>query len=296
MIKILNGLHETIHYECPMGLQLYRNVKNEDYPEHWHVGIEIIMPSKGGYEVTVGEERYFLEPDDIILIHSGVIHSLRAPSKGERYILQFDTTLLYNLREMEALLYMMPPVIFIIKEGGDLLHGFFKEKIDKIIREYREDSTFREASIYAALIEIYVELGRKEVHRNVSPGKNESTKQRLYFEAVMSACTYINKHYMENLNLEQVAQLVGFSKYHFTRIFKQYMNMTFYEYLNSKRVKKAEELLYHTKELSITEVAMGSGFSSISAFNRTFKMIKNCSPSDYRKIRQQAIPAGFVNS
>ncbi|HCD46236.1 MAG TPA: hypothetical protein DEQ64_21450 [Lachnoclostridium sp.] len=80
----------------------------------------------------------------------------------------------------------------------------------------------------------------------------------------------------------------GFSKYHFTRIFKQYMNMTFYEYLNSRRVKKAEELLYNTKEMSITDVAMGSGFSSMSTFNRTFKMIKRCSPSDYRKIRQQA--------
>ncbi|MBS5958086.1 MAG: helix-turn-helix domain-containing protein [Clostridiales bacterium] len=289
MIKILNGMHETINYECAMGLQLYRNGKQEDYPKHWHVGIEIIMPSQGDYEVTVGEECYFLEPDDIILIHSGVIHSLRAPSKGERYILQFDTTLLHNLREMETLLFMMPPVIFLKKKEGDGLYSFFKEKLDKIIMEYQDNSTFREASIYAALIEIYVELGRNEVYKNVSPGIQESTKERQYLEAVMSACTYINKHYMENLNLEEVAQIVGFSKYHFTRIFKQYMNMTFYEYLNSKRVKKAEELLYHTKELSITEVAMGAGFSSISAFNRTFKMIKNCSPSDYRKIRYQAI-------
>lgn len=289
MIKILNGMRETINYEFPMGLQLYRNVKQEDYPKHWHVGIEVIMASKGGYEVTVGEECYFLEPEDIILIHSGVIHSLRAPSKGERYILQFDTTLLYNLREMETLLYMMPPVIFIKKEEGEGLHSFFKEKLNKIILEYQKNSTFREASIYAALIEIYVELGRKEVYKNVSHGNLESTKERQYLEAVMSACTYINKHYMENLKLEEVAQIVGFSKYHFTRIFKQYMNMTFYEYLNSKRVKKAEELLYNTKELSITEVAMGAGFSSISAFNRTFKMIKNCSPSDYRKIRYKAI-------
>ena len=289
MIKILNGMHETINYECPMGLQLYRNSKQEDYPKHWHVGIEIIMPSQGDYEVTVGEECYNLEPDDIILIHSGVIHSLRAPSKGERYILQFDTTLLHNLREMETLLFMMPPVIFLKKKEGSGLHSFFKEKLDQIIMEYGDNSTFREASIYAALIEIYVELGRNEVYKNVSFGIQESTKERQYLEAVMSACTYINKHYMENLNLEEVAQIVGFSKYHFTRIFKQYMNMTFYEYLNSKRVKKAEELLYHTKELSITEVAMGAGFSSISAFNRTFKMIKNCSPSDYRKIRYQAI-------
>ncbi|WP_394524721.1 helix-turn-helix domain-containing protein [Lacrimispora sp. JR3] len=287
MIEILNGMHETIHYECPLGLQLYRNVDSEDYPQHWHVGIEIIMPSKGGYEVTVGEEHYFLEPEDIILIHSGVIHALKAPPAGERYILQFDTTLLYHLREMETLLYMMPSVIFFKK--GDGLHCFFKERLDKIIREYRENSTFREAAIYAALIEIYVELGRKEVYQKSYPGKVESMKQREYFEAVMGACTYINRHYMENLTLEEVAQIGGFSKYHFTRIFKQYMNMTFYEYLNSKRVKRAEELLYNTKELSITDVAMGAGFSSMSAFNRTFKMFKNCSPSDYRRMKQQNI-------
>ena len=44
--------------------------------------------------------------------------------------------------------------------------------------------------------------------------------------------------------LREVAAVSGFSKFHFTRIFKRYMNMTFYEYLNSKRVKRAEELLY----------------------------------------------------
>lgn len=49
----------------------------------------------------------------------------------------------------------------------------------------------------------------------------------------------------------------------------------------------AEELLYNTREMNITDVAMGSGFSSRSAFNRTFQMIKHCSPSDYRKIKQQ---------
>ncbi|WP_349944974.1 helix-turn-helix domain-containing protein [Lacrimispora sp. BS-2] len=64
--------------------------------------------------------------------------------------------------------------------------------------------------------------------------------------------------------------------------------MTFYEDLNSRRVKRAEELLYNTREMSITDVAMGSGFSSMSAFNRTFKKIKHCSPSNYRKIRHQA--------
>ena len=60
--------------------------------------------------------------------------------------------------------------------------------------------------------------------------------------------------------------------------------------LNSKRVKRAEELLYD-KKMSITDVAMNSGFSSLSAFNRTFKTVKACSPSDYRRQRESMVQA-----
>lgn len=57
--------------------------------------------------------------------------------------------------------------------------------------------------------------------------------------------------------------------------------MTFYEYLNKKRVQCAEGLLYST-DMNITDVAMNSGFSSISAFDRTFKALNQCAPSDFR--------------
>ncbi|MCI5647952.1 MAG: helix-turn-helix domain-containing protein [Fusicatenibacter sp.] len=282
MIEILNGMHETINYGDSLGLRLYHNVDYEDYPDHWHVGMELIMPIEKGYVVIVGKERYELEEGDIILMNSGVIHALEAPPTGERIILQFDTALLYTLKEMETLLFMMPAVFFYRKDPQDELYCFLKEKLDRIIREYDGNSAFREASIYAALIEIFVELGRREIYQSGQGKQAQSMKQQEYLEAVMNACNYINRHYMDNLTLEEVANVSGFSKFHFTRIFKQYMNMTFYEYLNSKRVKRAEELLYN-KEMSITDVAMNSGFSSLSAFNRTFKTIKNCSPSDYRK-------------
>ncbi len=60
------------------------------------------------------------------------------------------------------------------------------------------------------------------------------------------------------------------------------MNMTFYEYLNNRRVSKAEELLAKS-EYTVLDIALSSGFSSLSAFNRTFRSLKNCSPSEYRK-------------
>lgn len=287
MIEILNGMHETINYGDSLGLRLYHNDEYEDYSDHWHTGIEVIMPVKEGYTVIVGEERYELQTGDIALINSGVIHSLKAPPTGERIILQFDTALLYDLKEMETVLFMMRPVIYIPRDNDSELYRFMYEKLSKIIREYDGNGTFKEASIYAALIEIFVELGRREVYKTEGEDRTQSAKQQIYIEAVMGACSYINQHYMENLTLEEVAGVSGFSKFHFTRIFKQYMNMTFYEYLNSKRVKRAEELLFNN-EMSITDVAMNSGFSSLSAFNRTFKTMKSCAPSDFR--RQRACP------
>lgn len=285
MIEILNGMHETINYGNSLGLRLYHNVDYEDYPEHWHVGIEIIMPVEDTYRVGIGEQWYDLETGDIIIINSGVIHALQAPPRGERMILQFDPALLYNLKEMETLLFMMPPAIFLKQQENTELYQYLRERLNRIIKEYDGNSTFREASIYACLIEMYVGLGRFEVYSDEHKDKHQSdTKQQEYIGAVMSACTYINQKYMENLTLEEVASVSGFSKFHFTRVFKQYMNMTFYEYLNSKRVKRAEELLYN-KEMSITDVAMNSGFSSLSAFNRTFKALRHCSPSDFRKKR-----------
>jgi AraC-like DNA-binding protein len=99
----------------------------------------------------------------------------------------------------------------------------------------------------------------------------------------MNICDYISDHCTEPLTLDMAADLSGFSKYHFTRLFKQFTNVSFYKYLNLKRIAKAEQLLINP-DLSITDVALSSGFSSLSAFIRMFKIIKGCTPSEFRSI------------
>lgn len=289
MIEILDGMHETIKYGGPLGIKLYHNVQYEDYPEHWHTGIEVIMPVKGDYTVLAGNERYHLNTGDIFIVNTSVLHALEAPPSGERIILQFDASLLYTIKEMETLLMILPPVMcifpFFEKEENRELYAFVKERMDEIVREYDEQKIFSETVIYAKLIEIFAAIGRRAVEdsyeKNSDTQGNQVSKQKEYMETIMNACSYINQHFKESCTLEEVASISGFSKFHFTRIFKQCMDMTFYEYLNQKRITKAEELLY-TTVLSVTDIAMRSGFSSISAFNRTFKSIKGCSPREYR--------------
>ena len=117
MIEILEGTHETVRYGNNSGVKMYHNTDYEDYPEHWHTSIEIIMPLAEDYTVTVGEGRYCLKEGEIIIINAGVLHELKAPPKGERIILQFSDFLLYYLKEMETMLNILPPVIYLSPEN-----------------------------------------------------------------------------------------------------------------------------------------------------------------------------------
>jgi AraC-like DNA-binding protein len=108
-------------------------------------------------------------------------------------------------------------------------------------------------------------------------------RQKKYVEKFMSVCSYIDEHCTENLTLDDAASYSGFSKYHFTRLFKQFTGTTFYKYLNQKRITRAERSL-SDMTLSVTDVAMSSGFTSMSAFIRMFKIMKGCTPSEFRRM------------
>lgn len=286
MIEILNGITETINYGNELGLRLFHNVDYEDYPEHWHVGIEIIMPVVTDYTVLIGNDRYKLLEGEILIINSGVIHGLEAPPTGERIVMQFNPVLLYTLKEMETTLAMMPSVYHISPKTTPDIYSYVKTRMDMIIREYDAGKPFSEGVIYAELIQMFAEIGRYFLDQNMHLDRIEklgaAEKQKEYMSVIMKACNYINIHYQEKLSLEEVADRVGFSKFHFTRIFKQYTNMTFCEYLNKRRVKCAEGLLFST-DMRVTDVAMNSGFSSMSSFDRTFKAVNGNSPSQYRE-------------
>ena len=111
-----------------------------------------------------------------------------------------------------------------------------------------------------------------------------SGKQQDYINQFVIICNYIDTHCTENLSLDGAAEMSGFSKYHFARLFKEFTNESFYKYVNKKRIQYSEQLLLHQK-MSVTEVALSSGFSNTSSFIRMFKLINGCTPREFRKNR-----------
>lgn len=281
MIEFLNGAKETVSYQDHFGIRLYLNQESENYPIHWHTAAEIIMPLHNIYTAIVDDTDYILNPGDILVLPSGELHELLAPENGERIILQFDCSLLYNLNGFDSTFHLFRPCVVITSKQNEELHRSLKPLILNMKNEYFSNSPLREALAYSMLIQFFVILGRQFMQGERRFPRTKSHKQHKYIDKFLQVCNYMNEHCTEDIQLDELARLAGFSKFHFTRLFKQFTGMSYYHYLNQHRVMHAEKLLIDPN-LSITEIAMRSGFGSLPTFNRVFKSYKKCTPTQYK--------------
>lgn len=100
---------------------------------------------------------------------------------------------------------------------------------------------------------------------------------------ITKAVRYIHKHISEEIELEKLAELSCLSKDHFIRLFKKGMGITPLQYVNQKKIEKAQLLLL-TEELAVKEIAFRLAFEDYSYFNRLFKKITSMTPQEYRRL------------
>ena len=286
MIESLNGIFETINYKQSTSIKLYDNDEYEDYPAHWHTTPEIIRPTENIYTVECYNQIITLREGDIILICPGCIHTLYAPEKGRRIIFQADINPLRFMKEIETLVTIISPLIVITPEDFPSIYDKVKSLLLEIKDEYLSSSSFSEVSIYSKTLEIITLIGRSRAAtgmKTISP--DAPRKQEEYIEKFIEICNYISAHCSDELNLEAVASMSGFSKFYFSKLFKQFTNVSFYKYVNQKRIEKAAEMLTEPN-ISITNVALSCGFESLSSFIRMFKIVKGCTPTEFRNMYQ----------
>jgi len=91
----------------------------------------------------------------------------------------------------------------------------------------------------------------------------------------------VNQHYSTSLDLEALAEAACVSKYYFVRCFAETYGETPIRYLIQRRIERAQDLL-RCANLTVTEVCMLVGFSSLGAFSSRFKELVGESPRSYR--------------
>ncbi|MBP1533804.1 MAG: helix-turn-helix domain-containing protein [Ruminococcus sp.] len=275
MIVHLDGDFETVDYTENRSVLIYDNVENEEYPVHWHNAIEIIMPLTNPFTAVCDGKVFDLKERDILIIPAGTLHTLKA-QPGRRLIMLFDNRSISTNPALYDLYSVLKSPLLINDEFDEELRSSLGNLIKEIYTLYSNFSVVTEVYIYIKLLTLLARIKENQINAV----KYDDEK---YLEKFGTIIKYIEQNYMYNITLDDLAKMAGYSKYHFSRIFKKYSRTTFISFLNHRRIKAAEMLLLD-ENISVTEAAMQVGFSSLTTFNRVFREIKGCTPTEFRKL------------
>ena len=282
----VEGDREKVDFVRGSNVRMWINNVTRSFETHWHSAVEIVSPISNIYTIGIHNQKYELHTGEIIVIPSGELHETIAPPEGERYICLFDLDCISKIKSFSSILPFFSSAIIINEKTAPAILQPCLDSIHRMADIYFAEEPMWELRMYSEILNFFATIGQNRLDNMITVPVKTGNKQHEYIDKFNYLFTYIDNHYMDDITLDFAADLTGYSKYHFTRLFKQFSNTTFYDYLCIKRIKVAEDLLINPS-LSITEVAIRSGFPSISTFNRLFKKIKNCTPSEYRELRER---------
>lgn len=281
----LDGLHEKEIFDRKFPFRLLVNrEQNFNYPPHWHNAAELVYVLKSGFTVIVNSRRYELHEKDILYIPGGDIHEFCVqPSPGERVFINFELSGLSPFGGTERL-YALLRSARVIGSCDNELHTKVCTQLQQILEQCDSEEPAAELFNTARVIDILALLCRTAPVQICTGNPKSGGDKSAGLARIRRSFDYIEEHYKEDIRLKDIARDAGFSEYYFSRLFKETTEVNFHQYLNEYRIRKAESLLTNSN-YTVSEVAYGVGFSSISTFDRLFRSMKGCSPQEFRKLR-----------
>ncbi|WP_308497914.1 AraC family transcriptional regulator [uncultured Anaerobiospirillum sp.] len=254
-------------------------------PLHWHKELELVRFSNGEYEISVDMHNVVVKSDAFLLLPGNIMHTFTLPANCQESAIVFDPNMLsfsaYDEVQSEIFEPLMssniplPPIV-------TTDHPAFN-RIDKLYRYCVRHGGTSNASerllIKAKILEIlaiYHEYGlisRKEMHGQKVKSKQDKLKELL---------NYVDAHYAGPITIRDASLRLGVTDQYFCRYFRRVTGMSFTEYLNDLRLRRA------TKEIELTnrpisDIAFDHGFENAGYFFKNFKLKYGITPLRYRK-------------
>lgn len=119
-------------------------------------------------------------------------------------------------------------------------------------------------------------------HKNIDTLRTENPTKEVIPSKVKNLVEFINVNIDKKLEVDQLLQVTNWTKRHLTRVFMQYLKVSPYQYILSRKIEKSKSLLKET-EIPINEIAFDLGFQNYSSFASAFKKLNEDTPDNYRK-------------
>ena len=140
---------------------------------------------------------------------------------------------------------------------------------------------------------VYASIGDRNILKKLLNGQQlKYARSALSDETIEAYMNKLNqlmideKPYLNpNLKLNQLAEQMGISNNHLSQLLNDRIQMSFNDYLNSKRIESVKQLMMknESSHLNLYGIALDCGFNSKNTFNRAFKKATGITPSHYRK-------------
>lgn len=187
-----------------------------------------------------------------------------------------------------------PWTIYWMQFNGNKLEDFLLE------RGFHESSLWYINDI-PTLEEAYTDLlDEMEVHRFFRPAKLSALTYAVMIEFVSNAIPFTNKRATQNIEkiiqilpvmqkkshapfvLEEWAERLNLTPNYFCSLFKKVTRVTPMSYITKCRIQHSKQLLLSSPDMAIKEIAISSGYPSVSYFNKVFMQHEGLTPTDFR--------------
>lgn len=267
---------EYIYQKIPIRIYSHLLEKEQIYsPLHWHRSIEIDLAVEGRIVLVVDGKSKVMKEGDCEIVNSGELHSLTWVERDDSYK---GITLLISKSFLDT---WLGENIYLICSGNSKI----QKQIRDILMEFGEIKESYGRFYKATLMELLFRLVRLlgEFCIDESVGKRE--KRGKGIDHIKNVVNYIDEHYQKNISLNSVAEEFHYSSAHLSRLFKEHIGYTFYEYLQDVRLLNTMEQLKKHPDILFIDCALENGFPNVKSFITTFKKTYKCTPSEWRKSR-----------
>ena len=253
---------------------------------HFHKDIELLSVHSSCMGYSVNGTNIFLEKGDTIFVNSDQLHySYATPPREGRYVIavMHPRILCANYAvEAKAVLPVISnkKVPFIHFRNGDRDAA----RMQELVLFLAKQAYGNEFLITKTFFEIW-EIIMTRVNETGEFSQDDIINQDVHNEVLKAMMNYVDKNYMNNITLNEVASAGGVSRSLCNTIFNKYTQMTPIEYIMHFRTRKVADLL-QSGDMPMSEIAEMTGFSNASYMAETFKKFYKFSPREYKKTMQ----------
>lgn len=261
---------------------------------HFHSEMELVMVKNTLGNLFISDKYVPFKAGDVFLLGANLPHSFIHDFKWskdkdlieEAIAIHFGEKFLGNcfmqLPEMEEI-----DTLFCLAKKGLQLFGSLKTAVQKRMEEMVQASSLEKLLLHLEILMLvaksdeYIVLGVAE-SSCLEVNANEKRIEKVY--------EFTKRNYNREINIDEVAMIVGLTKESFCRLFKSITRKTYFQYLIEFRIGKACKLLLEN-DYSIKEIAYKCGYENLSNFHHQFKKVIFCSPVQYQNKMYHGIPS-----